>query len=111
MEKIIIFCLLALSTVSQASTKENCNGNFEAKFIGKIDSVHYFPAEAGDYEHTTYGIGDFSFYQVNPLCPLDADLALSAQISVQGDASVESGQAVSGVIVYYPKIGRFSIEQ
>ncbi len=95
---------------SVQSLKLTCNGNLEAEFIGKVTNLSYSSPEAGNLEHTTYSIGKFSFYNVNALCPLDDQLALSANFWIQGQITLKNEDSISGVLIYNPKTQIFSIE-
>lgn len=94
----------------KSPTQLACNGNLEAQFIGKISNVNYSAPEAGNLEHTTYGIGSFSLYNENSLCPLDLGIALDARFWVQGHVDLKNGDFISGVLIYNPKTQMFIIE-
>ncbi|MBC7712964.1 MAG: hypothetical protein H7177_06480 [Rhizobacter sp.] len=100
----------AINAAKRCDAPKACNGNFEAQFIGKAQNVDLSYAEAGNVEHTTFGVGEFTHYQANQLCPLDEATALKARIWVQGILTLQNGDAVSGVLVYNPKFNMFSIE-
>lgn len=95
---------------AEASRKIDCNGNLEAQFIGKIKNVSFSEGEAGNSEHTSYKIGDFSLYNVNSLCPLQQELAVEAVIYLPNYSPIANGDTVSGVLIYNPKFNQFSIE-
>lgn len=104
----------AVNAATFCAKKENlnltCNGNLEAEFIGSVTSVNYSAPEAGNIEHTTFGISNFTFFSENALCPLDDQLALKASFWIQGQVNLKNGDPISGVLIYNPRTQLFSIE-
>ncbi len=109
MKKFITVVALMLSTHSFAATSA-CNGNLEAQFDGQVTSVKFLDIIASTTDRAVYTIGRFTKFQANPSCPLDDQMAASAQLIVEGITSPLVGQAISGVLVYNPTLNLFSIE-
>jgi hypothetical protein len=110
---LLSLMILVLGTTAASAAdlpKANCNGNLEAQFIGQVKNYYFSSAEAGNVEHTTYDIGNFSFFSANQLCPLPLSIAQRANIWVQGYVNLNDGDPVSGVLIYSPKFDEFSID-
>lgn len=110
MKFAILFMAFFAASFSRAEVSA-CNGNLEAEFIAHYNHVDLSYAEAGNIEHTTFDLKDFTLFQANGNCPLDQETAAQAQITVYRILNgVAPGDQVSGVLVFNPKFNLFSIE-
>ena len=104
----ILFISLAAFPVWAAAP---CDGNLEAEFIAEYNHVDLSYAEAGNAEHTNFGLKNFKLYQENQTCPLPQEMAAEALITdYRIILNAKTGAEVSGILIYNPKFKMFSIE-
>lgn len=87
------------------------DGQTELQFFGNVRNLNHYEGEAGQIEHFTYQISiDVGRASQNPNCPLDIDAAEQHTWSFRGAPTVQSGQEVSGVLVFDSKTDTYHIE-
>lgn len=88
---------------TSAFAADYCNGNFEAQFIARATNVKQSATGM------TFQLKDIRHFEINPLCPLEDQEALSAEIETENDKLIE-GSEVSGVLVYDTGSNTYRVE-
>jgi hypothetical protein len=104
-----ILMLILGSIISLNVHAIECAGG-EAQFIGQYARVEQIPAKGTTAAYTSFGLTNFSLYNMSGICPLDIVDALDARISVWQDLNIKDGGAVSGVLVYSSVTDTYSID-